>query len=88
MKVIFLSILLSIVFPTTLIVPSDQYPTIQSGIDAATVGDTVLVSDGMYDENLILDNSMLEDPILENPIPDNPILENPILANPIQESND
>ena len=39
MKIIFLSTLLSIAFPTTLIVPSDEYPTIQSGIDAATVGD-------------------------------------------------
>ncbi len=32
----------------TLHVPSDQYPTIQSAIDAATDGDEVVVADGVY----------------------------------------
>jgi len=39
-------------------VPSDQYPTIQSGIDVAQHGDTVLVDQGIYYENLEITRSI------------------------------
>lgn len=45
--------------PTCIIVPSDNYPTIQSAIDFAIEGDTVLVEQGTYYENLILDKSIV-----------------------------
>ena len=38
-------------FSNVINVPADQ-PTIQAGIDAATNGDTVLVDDGLYYENI------------------------------------
>ena len=34
--------------PVTLHVPTAEYPTIQSAIDAASDGDTVMVADGIY----------------------------------------
>ena len=58
-KTIFLVISVSIVSATSLInVPSD-YSTIQEGINAATTGDTVLVVEGEYFENIILEKEIV-----------------------------
>lgn len=43
--------------PTTIIVP-DDYPTIQSAINAASDGDTVFVKNGTYHENVIIKNNV------------------------------
>ncbi len=55
-NVIFIA-LLSFSFSNIIHIP-DDYPTIQEGIDASSLGDTVLVSDGEYLENLILDKEI------------------------------
>ena len=52
-----LGLLLAVSVPArsaTIRVPADQ-PTIQAGVNAATVGDTVLVGPGTYLENVIVD---------------------------------
>ena len=41
-----------------LVDPSGSYTTIQSAINAATAGDTVLVGDGTYNENVALKNGV------------------------------
>ena len=48
---------LSVVSSTTINVPND-YSTIQEGINASVDGDTVLVTDGTYYENLIIDKDI------------------------------
>ena len=48
---------LSISFPAVINIPSD-YSSIQEGIDASSVSDTVLIADGIYYENLILEKEI------------------------------
>ena len=55
-KVIFIA-LLSFSFSNIIYVP-DDYPTIQEGIDASTTGDSIIVSDGEYFENLYLNKEI------------------------------
>ena len=50
--------LISFLFATTINIPSD-YTTIQEGINASVDGDTVLVAQGTYSENLILANEIV-----------------------------
>ena len=58
-KVILLSLgLVSFLFATTINIPAD-YTTIQEGINASVDGDTVLVAQGTYSENLILANEIV-----------------------------
>ena len=53
-----ISILLSFSFATIINIPAD-YSSIQIGINNAFSGDTILVSDGDYVENLIIDKSIV-----------------------------
>jgi parallel beta-helix repeat protein len=45
--------------PGTLYVPSSQYPTIQSAITAAATGDTIIVSGGVYAENVVVNKTLV-----------------------------
>jgi hypothetical protein len=59
MKRIFIfSVLLSGLCATTINIPSD-YTTIQEGINASVDGDTVLIEQGTYYENLILEKEIV-----------------------------
>jgi len=51
-------LLFSFGYSTVINIPSD-YSTIQAGLDASVDGDTVLVSEGEYFENLILDKEIV-----------------------------
>jgi len=59
MKKLFYHIFLPFSFlsATTINIPAD-YSTIQEGINASVDGDTVLVADGVYYENLIIDKDI------------------------------
>ena len=46
-------LLFTFAYSTVIHVPGD-YTTIQAGIDASVDGDTVLVADGIYYENLVV----------------------------------
>ena len=57
-RILFLLIILTLGFAETILIPED-FETIQEGIDASVDGDTVLVADGDYVENLVLDKSIV-----------------------------
>ena len=57
MRFLLLILLISHSFADIFYVPS-EYPTIQEGIDVAQDGDTVLVDQGIYEENLKITRSI------------------------------
>ena len=57
MKIIFISLFFSIGYSSILHVPGD-FSAIQGGIDAAMDGDTILVEQGIYYENLVIQKSI------------------------------
>ena len=57
-RILFLLIFCTFALSETILIPED-YQTIQVGIDVSVDGDTVLVADGDYVENLVLDKSIV-----------------------------
>ena len=57
-RALVLSVLVSGLCAITINIPSD-YTTIQEGIDASVDGDTVLIAEGTYYENLILEKEIV-----------------------------
>jgi len=57
-RYISLILFIGLVFSTTINIPSD-YSTIQAGINASVDGDTILVAQGTYSENLILEKEIV-----------------------------
>ena len=56
--ILFILLFFTLCFAETILIPED-YSTIQQGIDASQDGDTVLVADGDYIENLVLNKSIV-----------------------------
>ena len=54
---VFILLAFSLLNATIIHIPAD-YPAIQEGINASVDGDTVLVTDGTYYENLIIDKDI------------------------------